>query len=87
MPLFELDVALLQEAGFEAVELFYAGFTFKGWVTYAHTDVGQPDSSLKRDGSKFGRRMALTRHGGFAFKQAPSDREALVLCQRSAHSP
>lgn len=30
----EQDVALLQEAGFEAVELFYAGFTFKGWVAY-----------------------------------------------------
>ena len=22
-------------AGFDAVELFYAGFTFKGWVAYA----------------------------------------------------
>jgi len=31
----EQDVALLQEAGFRAVELFYAGFTFKGWVAYA----------------------------------------------------
>jgi tRNA (cmo5U34)-methyltransferase len=31
----EQDVALLQDAGFEAVELFYAGFTFKGWVAYA----------------------------------------------------
>ena len=30
----EQDVALLQEAGFEAVELFYAGFTFKGWIAY-----------------------------------------------------
>lgn len=30
----EQDVALLQEAGFDAVELFYAGFTFKGWVAY-----------------------------------------------------
>ncbi len=28
----EQDVALLEEAGFEAVELFYAGFTFKGWL-------------------------------------------------------
>jgi tRNA (cmo5U34)-methyltransferase len=28
----EQDVALLQEAGFEAIELFYAAFTFKGWV-------------------------------------------------------
>ena len=26
------EVALLQEAGFEDVELFYAGFTFKGWI-------------------------------------------------------
>jgi tRNA (cmo5U34)-methyltransferase len=25
---------LLREAGFETVELFYAGFTFKGWVAY-----------------------------------------------------
>ncbi len=31
----EQDVALLEKAGFEAVELFYAGFTFKGWVAYA----------------------------------------------------
>ena len=30
----EQDVALLQEAGFESIELFYAGFTFKGWVVY-----------------------------------------------------
>jgi tRNA (cmo5U34)-methyltransferase len=29
------DVALVQEAGFDTVELFYAGFTFKGWVAYA----------------------------------------------------
>lgn len=31
----EQDVSLLQEAGFESVELFYAGFTFRGWVAYA----------------------------------------------------
>lgn len=30
----EQDVALLHEAGFEQVELFYAGFTFRGWVAY-----------------------------------------------------
>ncbi|MET0754551.1 MAG: class I SAM-dependent methyltransferase [Pseudoxanthomonas sp.] len=30
----EQDVALLQEAGFDHVELFYAAFTFKGWVAY-----------------------------------------------------
>lgn len=30
----EQDVALLQEAGFDDVELFYAGFTFKGWIAY-----------------------------------------------------
>ena len=30
----EHDVALLQEAGFDNVELFYAAFTFKGWVAY-----------------------------------------------------
>lgn len=30
----EEDVALLQAAGFEDVELFYAGFTFKGWAGY-----------------------------------------------------
>lgn len=30
----EQDVALLQKAGFDNVELFYAGFTFKGWVAY-----------------------------------------------------
>ena len=28
------DVALLKAAGFEAVELFYAAFTFKGWVAW-----------------------------------------------------
>lgn len=28
------DVAVLQEAGFGDVQLFYAGFTFKGWVCY-----------------------------------------------------
>lgn len=31
----EQDVALLQQAGFESIELFYAGFTFRGWVAYA----------------------------------------------------
>lgn len=30
----EQEVALLQEAGFDDVELFYAGFSFKGWVAY-----------------------------------------------------
>ncbi len=30
----EQEAALLQEAGFESIELFYAGFTFKGWVAY-----------------------------------------------------
>lgn len=35
----EQDVALLQEAGFEAVELFYAGFTFKGWVAIRNKSV------------------------------------------------
>jgi len=30
----ERDAALLREAGFSGVELFYAGFTFKGWVGY-----------------------------------------------------
>lgn len=30
----EQEVALLQEAGFDGVELFYAGFSFKGWVAY-----------------------------------------------------
>lgn len=28
------DEALLREAGFVDVELFYAGFTFRGWVAY-----------------------------------------------------
>lgn len=28
------DVAVLRESGFLDVELFYAGFTFKGWVGY-----------------------------------------------------
>jgi len=30
----EQDAALLHAAGFQDVELFYAGFTFKGWVAY-----------------------------------------------------
>jgi tRNA (cmo5U34)-methyltransferase len=30
----EEEVALLQEAGFRGVELFYAAFSFKGWVAY-----------------------------------------------------
>lgn len=30
----EQDAALLREAEFQSVELFYAGFTFKGWVAY-----------------------------------------------------
>jgi tRNA (cmo5U34)-methyltransferase len=30
----EEDVALLREAGFDAIELFYAAFTFRGWVAY-----------------------------------------------------
>lgn len=30
----EQDAALMVEAGFEGVELFYAGFSFKGWVGY-----------------------------------------------------
>lgn len=33
----EQEIALLHEAGFPSVELFYAGFTFKGWVAYAPT--------------------------------------------------
>ena len=33
----EHDVALLQEAGFDNIELFYAAFTFKGWVAYRRT--------------------------------------------------
>ncbi|GGK16643.1 class I SAM-dependent methyltransferase [Luteimonas terricola] len=31
----DADVALLREAGFERVELFYAAFTFRGWVAYS----------------------------------------------------
>lgn len=30
----EEDEALMKEAGFEDVQLFYAAFTFKGWVAY-----------------------------------------------------
>lgn len=33
----DTDVALLREAGFERVELFYAAFTFRGWVAYVPT--------------------------------------------------
>jgi tRNA (cmo5U34)-methyltransferase len=35
----EQDVALLREAGFTDIELFYAAFTFKGWVA---RKPGQP---------------------------------------------
>ena len=31
----EEDVALMQEAGFSDVSLFYAGLSIKGWVGYA----------------------------------------------------
>ena len=31
----EQEVTLLQDAGFDGVELFYAGFSFRGWVAYA----------------------------------------------------
>jgi tRNA (cmo5U34)-methyltransferase len=31
----EQDEGLLREAGFSQVSLFYAGFTFRGWVAYA----------------------------------------------------
>ncbi|MBT2372553.1 class I SAM-dependent methyltransferase [Pseudomonas fluorescens] len=30
----EADEELLRAAGFEGIELFYAGFSFKGWVAY-----------------------------------------------------
>ncbi|MGF6124891.1 tRNA (cmo5U34)-methyltransferase [Pseudomonas frederiksbergensis] len=30
----EEDESLLRSAGFEAVEVFYTGFTFKGWLAY-----------------------------------------------------
>ncbi len=29
------DEAILREAGFSDVRLFYVGFTFRGWVAYA----------------------------------------------------
>jgi len=31
----EQEIALLSDAGFQSIELFYAAFTFKGWVAYA----------------------------------------------------
>jgi tRNA (cmo5U34)-methyltransferase len=31
----EQDEAILQEAGFSHVSLFYVSFTFRGWVSYA----------------------------------------------------
>ena len=31
----EAEVDLLEQAGFVRPELFYAAFTFKGWVAYA----------------------------------------------------
>lgn len=40
----EQDVALLRQAGFIGVELFYAAFTFRGWVAYAvaHNEKTSP---------------------------------------------
>ncbi|MEP6897024.1 MAG: hypothetical protein ABI870_00710 [Rhodanobacter sp.] len=35
LPGLEQHIALLQEPGFDGVELFYAGFVFKGWVSCA----------------------------------------------------
>ena len=31
----EEEEATLREAGFSGVSLFYAGFSFRGWVAYA----------------------------------------------------
>jgi tRNA (cmo5U34)-methyltransferase len=31
----EQDEAMLREAGFSGVNLFYAGFAFRGWVAFA----------------------------------------------------
>ena len=31
----EQDEAILRDAGFSNVSLFYAGFTFRDWVAYA----------------------------------------------------
>ena len=31
----EQDAQILQEAGFKDVELFYAAFTWRGWIAYA----------------------------------------------------
>jgi len=31
----EEDEALLRDAGFSNVALFYAGLTFRGWISYA----------------------------------------------------
>jgi tRNA (cmo5U34)-methyltransferase len=31
----EADERMLKEAGFTGLSLFYAGFTFRGWVAYA----------------------------------------------------
>jgi tRNA (cmo5U34)-methyltransferase len=31
----EQDEAILRDAGFSNISLFYVGFTFRGWVAYA----------------------------------------------------
>jgi tRNA (cmo5U34)-methyltransferase len=36
------DVALLEEAGFTGIELFYAAFGFRGWVAYAGEAASAP---------------------------------------------
>jgi tRNA (cmo5U34)-methyltransferase len=36
------DVALLEDAGFTGIELFYAAFGFRGWVAYAGEAASAP---------------------------------------------
>ena len=31
----EQDAEILRDAGFQSAELFYAAFTWRGWVAYA----------------------------------------------------
>lgn len=40
----EQDEAILREAGFSNVSLFYAGFAFRGWVAYAEPSIATNDN-------------------------------------------
>lgn len=57
----EQDQALLVQAGFERIELFYAGFTFRGWVGVAGAgQAGRKSGRSTNDGQTAGQRISVT---------------------------